>query len=286
MTGYGSSERTTDKHRVKVEFKSLNGKYLELNLRLPKFLGDKEAIIRNYCSDKLVRGSVLLSITMERIADAEEVVAINEGLAEAYFHKMKSLSDKIHISLDQILPTLLNMPDVLKAEEGALDDKEWDQVLEVIDEAATKLNEFRSREGENLKKVLSDQSQRIEDLNANVSQFEDARRQAVRDKILQSIRENFADESYDKNRFEQELIYYQEKLDISEERDRLRSHCELFSEELNGQGSGKKLGFIAQEMGREINTMGSKANYTDIQKLVVDMKEHLEKIKEQVLNVV
>lgn len=286
MTGYGSAERNTSRHRVKVEFKSLNGKFLELNLRVPKVLSDKEAILRNHFSDKLVRGSVLLSFSVERTVNAEEVVAINEGLASAYFRKIRDLALKLNTTDDNILSTVLSMPDVLKAEERSMDDEEWAEVMAIAEEAMTRLDAFRTEEGTGLKKLLLAHNQRIVDLNTEVATFEAERREAMKSKILASIRENLTDESYDKNRFEQELIYYLEKLDISEERNRLESHCRMFEDELAGIASGKKLGFISQEMGREINTMGSKANYADIQRLVVEMKEELEKIKEQVLNVV
>ncbi len=286
MTGYGSAERNTSKHRVKVEFKSLNGKFLEINLRVPKMMSDKEAIIRNHFGNKLVRGSVLIVFVMERTADAEDVVAINEELATAYYGRISNLAEKLDASDDDLLSIVLSMPDVLKADEKSMDDEEWGEVLSIAEEAMQKLDDFRLEEGAVLKDLLTGHNNVIKKLNEEVSLHDLARREAMRNKILSSIKENFADESYDKNRFEQELIYYLEKLDISEERNRLESHCAMFEDELNGSASGKKLGFISQEMGREINTMGSKANFAEIQRLVVEMKEELEKIKEQVLNVV
>lgn len=286
MTGYGSAEKITKKYQIKIELKSLNGKFLELNLRSPKVLAEKEPHLRKYLSKLLIRGSVLCTLTMERVDDVVEASSINTKLAKHYFHQIKTLSDELGTNDKDILRSILMLPDVMKTEEGSIEESDWEDVLKTVDEAYKKFDTFRLNEGSELKEMLSKHNAIIQQQLPKIEVFEQERKQVVKDRLLSGL-EDYAREkgSADMNRFEQELIFYLEKLDITEEKNRLKTHCELFDKELSKGSNGKKLGFISQEMGREINTLGSKANFAPIQELVIVMKEELEKIKEQTLNV-
>lgn len=285
MTGYGKAEVQTDKIKVKVELKTLNGKFIEVNLRTPRQLSEKEIYLRNYLTKKIVRGSVLAIIQIERVITSSDELAFNKELALEYYKAFEELATETGANKDTLMNSVLSVPEVMASKEDGLDEDEWLSIKTTCEKAFEELEQFRKKEGEHLRGVLKTHGQRIVDLIPQVEQFEEERKQKMLDKIKTSLQENLQNENYDANRFEQELIYYLEKLDIAEEKNRLKEHCKLFMDEMSGNVSGKKLGFISQEMGREINTMGSKANFAPIQKLVVSMKEELEKIKEQSFNI-
>lgn len=286
MTGYGSAETATDKYIYKVELKSLNGKFLELNLRLPKMYNDKEVMLRNYISGKLVRGSVNVFINIEKQKGSEQAaVTINSALATEYYKNWKNLAETLDASDDNILSTIMQMPDMVKSEDQGYNESEWQQLVKTVDIAISNLETFRVDEGNTLLALLTKHCNAIKKLIPEVEFFETERMEITKTRLKKNLDDLINKEGYDKNRFEQELIYYLEKLDITEEKNRLQAHCEHFAETLKEADSGRKLNFIAQEIGREINTMGAKANHAGMQKCVVQMKEELEKIKEQVLNV-
>lgn len=285
MTGYGSAEKITKRYHIKVELKSLNGKFLELNLRAPKMIGDKEPILRKFLTPKMIRGSVLCLLSIDRVDDVIEGSKLNTALAKHYYNQIKSLSDDLGTNDKDILRSIIMMPDVMASDDTSLEDEDWNDVMEVIEEAFVKFDAFRISEGNELRKMLLEHNAIIRDQLPQIELHEADRKQQVKDRLLSGLEDFSKDNKVDQNRFEQELIYYLEKLDIAEEKNRLKTHCDLFEKEISKGSNGKKLGFISQEMGREINTLGSKAGYAPIQELVITMKEELEKIKEQTLNV-
>ena len=285
MTGYGYRERGTEKFSIKVEFKSLNGRNLEFNVRIPKSLSDREIELRNNFVTALERGSISLNIFLEKNNGPEEPVQVNTALFSKYYVQLKELADSLNASDKDIFQCVLNMPDVTRSDEKKINETEWLAILSTCKEAFEQLDGFRLKEGESIKKLLSAHCQKIAAYVPGLEQFEAERTDNLKLRIKKNLEEAVENMEYDRNRFEQEMIYYLEKLDVSEEKGRLMSHCLMFEEELNGPASGKKLGFISQEMGREINTLGSKANHAGMQQLVIAMKEELEKIKEQILNI-
>ena len=285
MTGYGKSVVTFNEKKISVEIKSLNSKNLDLSTRIAPLYREKEIEIRQMVAKSLIRGKVDFSIWVEKDNEAD-TTAINEVLVENYYRQIKQLSARTGIpEPEDWYATLLRMPDVTtKNEQETLDEAEWNVVTEAINEALKKIVAFRQQEGEALQKKLMEKVQNIGALMSSIEPYEKARVEKIRTRIIDSLKE-IPDASYDQNRLEQELIYYIEKLDISEEKQRLFNHLKYFEETLNeAPGQGKKLGFIAQEMGREINTTGSKSNQAEMQNIVVRMKDELEQIKEQVLN--
>ena len=285
MTGYGKSVVTFNEKKISVEIKSLNSKNLDLSTRIAPLYREKEIEIRQMVAKSLIRGKVDFSIWVEKDNEAD-TTAINEVLVENYYRQIKQLSARTGIpEPEDWYATLLRMPDVTtKTEQETLDEAEWNVVTEAIDEALKKIVAFRQQEGEALQKKLMEKVQNIGALMSSIEPYEKARVEKIRTRIIDSLKD-IPDASYDQNRLEQELIYYIEKLDISEEKQRLFNHLKYFEETLNeAPGQGKKLGFIAQEMGREINTTGSKSNQAEMQNIVVRMKDELEQIKEQVLN--
>lgn len=286
MTGYGSAETTSDKYIFKVELKSLNGKFLELNLRLPKLFSDKEILLRNHITAKLVRGSVSVFINLEKQKGlAQEPISINKPLATEYYKTWKDLADSLGASGDDIFRAVMTMPEIMKQEEQGYEEEEWEQLLKTFELAYHNLETFRKEEGKALQILLTNHCLAIEELIPIVEELEPERMEITKQRLQKNLNDLINKEGFDQNRFEQELIYYLEKLDITEEKNRLISHCRHFLDTLKEEQSGRKLNFIAQEIGREINTMGSKASHAGMQKAVVKMKEELEKIKEQVLNV-
>jgi uncharacterized protein (TIGR00255 family) len=286
MTGYGKSVTETQQKKITVEIKSLNSKQLDINTRLPWLYKEKEIEIRNMISQSLERGKVDLNIAFDNVDD-ETIPVINKAAVKNYFVQMKELTQELNISFDEnILTTIMRLPDTMKSEKQELTAEEWQVAGLQITEALTMLDLYRIEEGKALETDLKSSLQRILRSLESVETFEEGRITRVREKLTTLLEDNLKSENIDKNRFEQELIFYLEKFDINEEKVRLRKHCEYFLETISAQGSnGKILGFIAQEMGREINTIGSKANDAAIQKLVVMMKDDLEKIKEQTLNI-
>ena len=286
MTGYGKATATFGDKKINVEIKSLNSKAMDLSTRIAPLYREKEMEIRNLVSKTLERGKVDFCIWIEKDA-ADTATPINTALVENYYNQIKSISEKCNIPLPQDwFATLMRMPDVLtKAEVEELEDAEWNVARNTIEEALQRLIGFRKQEGEALEKKFNEKLDNIERLLKSIEPFEKERVTKIKERITDAL-ERILSTDYDKNRLEQELIYYIEKLDINEEKQRLANHLKYFRETMaNGHGQGKKLGFIAQEMGREINTTGSKSNHAEMQNIVVQMKDELEQIKEQVLNV-
>ncbi len=286
MTGYGKATVTFGDKKINVEIKSLNSKAMDLSTRIAPMYREKEMEIRNLIAKTLERGKVDFSIWIEKDA-TETATPINTALVENYYSQIKSISEKCNIPLpEDWFATLLRMPDVLtKVETQELSDEEWSAAEKAIKEAINHLVDFRKQEGAALEKKFNEKVDNIERLLKSIEPFEKERVAKIRDRITDALEKTISVD-YDKNRLEQELIYYIEKLDINEEKQRLSNHLNYFRETMaGGHGQGKKLGFIAQEMGREINTTGSKSNLAQMQNIVVQMKDELEQIKEQVLNV-
>ena len=286
MTGYGKATVTFGDKKINVEIKSLNSKALDLSTRIAPLYREKEMEIRNRIAKTLERGKVDFSIWIEKDA-GETATPINAALVENYYKQISSIAETYHIPVpNDWLATLLRMPDVLtRVEVQELADEEWEAASQAIDEALQHLTDFRKQEGAALEKKFIEKVNNIERLLHTLENYEKERVNKIRERITDAL-EKTVKVDYDKNRLEQELIYYIEKLDINEEKQRLANHLNYFRETLaGGHGQGKKLGFIAQEMGREINTTGSKSNHAQMQNIVVQMKDELEQIKEQVLNV-
>ncbi len=286
MTGFGRAEKNVGDKTFLVDIKSLNGKQFELQLKLPAFLKPFEFDIRRILSSKLGRGSVDCTISLKETGNAKPV-SINTELAKAYFKPLAALSKELELDPSHILSTLVKLPEVITPTGDTLTDEEWKAFEKVILSAIDDLNIHRDDEGKVLAKDLLQRVKNILTQLEEVQKLEPNRKQVIRDDITKLMEEYVGKENYDKNRLEQELIYYIEKIDISEEMVRLRNHCEYFSAVLNEpeDSKGKKLSFILQEIGREINTTGAKAYDSTIQKCVVVMKDELEKAKEQILNV-
>ncbi len=279
MTGFGKSEAKTKKAQYFIDIKSLNSKYIDINLRLPSDLKYKELDIRKVISDTLQRGKVDATITC--VQTGEEPVQVNSNLINAYIEAFQNTDEQI--STDAAFTATLRLPDVLLNQQEELSETEWSIFLTGLSNALSRLNNYRTNEGAVLKEDVENRVIHILELLKEIEKFEPQRMETLKQRIKKSLEEF---DNVDENRFEQELIYYLEKLDITEEKVRLKNHCDYFLEVLNEpQSNGKKLNFISQEMGREINTLGSKSNQSDMQRIVVDMKDELEKIKEQVLNV-
>lgn len=286
MTGYGKSVVTFNEKKIHVEIKSLNSKALDLSTRIAPLYREKEMEIRQVVSKTLLRGKVDISIWIEKDESAD-AAPINKALVDNYYKQIKDIAAKTGIPEPQDwFAILLRMPDVLmKTEVEELSDEEWEAVREGLDKAIDALVSFRKQEGEALFNKFTEKVDNIATLLASIEVYEKSRVEKIRQRIIDGLK-NIPEIEYDKNRLEQELIYYIEKLDISEEKQRLANHLKYFRETMaDGIGQGKKLGFIAQEMGREINTTGSKSNNAEMQNIVVKMKDELEQIKEQVLNV-
>lgn len=286
MTGFGRAERTVGNKTFLVDIKSLNGKQFELNLKLAAILKPFEFDIRRLLSEKLGRGSVDCSISLKDTGDAKPVT-INTDLAKAYYRPLAELSEALQLDPSHILSTLVKLPEVITPSSETLNDKEWEEFQQVLQAAMEDLNLHRLEEGKSLEEDLLLRIANILKQQEEVIKLEPLRQQKIREGITRLLEENVGKENYDGNRLEQELIYYIEKIDISEEQVRLKNHCDYFRAVLaeSEESKGKKLSFILQEIGREINTTGSKAYDASIQKCVVLMKDELEKAKEQVLNV-
>ncbi|MEM6359218.1 MAG: YicC/YloC family endoribonuclease [Bacteroidota bacterium] len=287
MTGYGVASRTLDIITTTVEIKTLNSKFLDVNIRLPKLLADRELEIRSIITNKLTRGKVSLTIEVDNDQETEIQQHYNEALFSKYFQELKKLADKVGAEDNELFKLALNSPDVIVSDQNSsLDDEQWSKIKSIILDATEACNGFRDKEGAELKQKFEQYISTILSALIKVEELDPDRVERIRTRIKGNLNEFVDQESLDKNRLEQEIVYYIEKLDITEEKVRLKSHLQHFMEVLDhNQSSGKKLGFISQEIGREINTIGSKANDANIQKHVVSMKEELEKIKEQLLNV-
>ena len=285
MTGYGKTTVTYKEKKINVEIKSLNSKALDLSTRIAPLYREKEMEMRQMIAQAVVRGKVDLNVWIEKEAGAD-ATPINAALVENYYHQIQDIASKTGIPVPQDwFYTLVRMPDVLtKTEVEVLSDEEWAVAKGAVEDAIKKLVDFRKQEGAALQKKFSEKIDNIAGLLASIEPFEKMRVEKIRSRIIEGLK-SIPEADYDKNRLEQELIYYIEKLDISEEKQRLANHLKYFRETMDEPaGQGKKLGFIAQEMGREINTTGSKSNLAEMQNIVVKMKDELEQIKEQVLN--
>lgn len=286
MTGYGLATYDGEGSHFSVEIKSLNSKFLELNLRIPKEFNDKELLLRNECTKLLERGKVNITICSGIDNPLSKAAQINKVLLHYYYNELKTAAEELNAPTEGLLQTALTLPEVVSYSENVADENEWLKVYDTFLTAVAQFNKFREDEGEVLKQDLSTRVQNIMDLQAVVEEKETDRIPLIREKLINYLDKAVGKENVDQNRFEQELIYYIDKLDITEEKVRLRSHCNYFIKALDSvDANGKKLAFISQEMGREINTLGSKANNAEIQQVVIKMKEELEKIKEQLLNV-
>ena len=286
MTGFGKASSEFSTKKITVEVRSLNSKQLDLNLRTPYIYKEKELELRSEISKQLERGKVDISIYTESIQDTLPV-AINKTLAKTYYNELKSLAEELKEVNTDLFRLTMKMPDVLKAEKEVVefDVEEWKAVKATVDIAIEAFQKFRDDEGKTLSNEFEMRIGIIDKLLTEVISYDAARVENIRTRINNNIADVIEKEKIDENRFEQELIYYIEKLDITEEKLRLKTHLDYFTATMKELGSGRKLGFIAQEIGREINTIGSKANDSSVQKLVVQMKDELEKIKEQLLNV-
>ena len=286
MTGYGKAVVAYKEKKINVEVKSLNSKSLDLSARIAPLYREKEMEIRRLIAQKLERGKVDFSLWVEKETTID-ATPINAALVENYYHQIKSIAANTGIpEPSDWFTTLLRLPDVTtKTEVEVLEEEEWHTAKQAITEALDKLIEFRTQEGAALQKKFTEKIDNISALLKSIEPFEKSRVPKIKDKIIDGLKQ-IPEVDYDKNRLEQELIYYIEKLDISEEKQRLSNHLKYFRETMNesGHGVGKKLGFISHEMGREINTTGSKSNQAEMQNIVVKMKDELEQIKEQVLN--
>ena len=287
MTGYGKVIVDLPEKKVNIEIKSLNSKAMDLSTRMASLYREKEMEVRNLIAKQLERGKVDFSLWIEKKDTADVTVPINQSAMAAYYKRLSEIVEETGIPAPQDwFNTLLRMPEVMATKDEAVEltEEEWNQVSTGIQQAVQLLIDFRQQEGEALDKKFRMNIARIGELLASVEPYEKERVPKIKERILDSLSKLPVD--YDKNRLEQELIYYIEKLDINEEKQRLANHLTYFISTMEGQyGQGKKLGFIAQEMGREINTLGSKSNHAEMQKIVVQMKDELEQIKEQVLNV-
>ena len=286
MTGFGRAEQTIGKKTFLVEIKSLNGKQFEISLKLPSLLRPYEFDIRNMLSENLLRGSIDCMITLKQNGAAKPVV-INTELAKSYYQSLAELAENLNLDTGSILSSLLKLPEVVVPSTEVLDEEDWNGFQQVMLSAIKNINDHRINEGAVLENDLMQRINNIRGQQKKVIELEPLRQQKIREGLEKLLEENVGKDNFDSNRLEQEMIYYIEKIDISEEQVRLQNHCNYFQSLLNenGEAKGKKLSFILQEIGREINTTGAKAYDASIQKCVVLMKDELEKAKEQVLNV-
>ncbi|MHA4893893.1 YicC/YloC family endoribonuclease [Pedobacter sp. PWIIR3] len=286
MTGYGLALTDHENAKFSVEIKSLNSKFLELNLKMPRAFSEKELLLRNICSKDIERGKVSVAINVERGEENLKGATINAGLLSKYYKQLQEINQSLGADSTNLLQAALNFPEVISYAEEEINEGDWDILNATFVNALTNFNQFRAAEGMVLRTDLELRIKNILQFFAEVEVLEPLRIPSIKNRLNQFLEDNVGKLNIDQNRLEQELIYYIDKLDITEEKIRLKSHCDYFIETLKSKdANGKKLGFISQEIGREINTMGAKANDAQIQQLVVGMKEELEKIKEQLLNV-
>lgn len=285
MTGYGQAEIETSRYQIKVEFKALNNKFLEINLRMPKVWQSKDLEIRRELGKLVERGSCQVNINVQFKRAEDKVMPINKDVAAYYLTELKEVCQQSGVDANMLASGLFAMPNLFQQQDDEQSEGDMKVLLEVINKGFIEFEKFRMQEGEMLAGELSRLTHAIMHLLVEIESLDPERMEGIRVKIANELNQ-LKEESIDKNRFEQELIYYMEKLDITEEKKRLKQHCAYFLDTMMTKSAGKKLGFIAQEMGREINTIGSKANHFTIQQRVVEMKDELEKIKEQINNIV
>jgi uncharacterized protein (TIGR00255 family) len=285
MTGYGRSEQVINDKTFLVEIRSLNGKQFDIRLTLPTLLKPYEFEVRNILSEGLIRGSIECNIILKQNGSAKPVI-INTELAKSYYEPVAQLAAELNMNTDNLLSVLLKLPDVVMPSTDVLSREEWQAFEGLIKGAIRELNEHREEEGKSLETDLLERIRNIESYEQTIATMEPERRKKIKEGLVKVLEEHVGKDNYDPNRLEQELIYYIEKIDISEEQVRLKNHCDYFRQILQEPdiSKGKKLSFILQEIGREINTTGSKAYHSQVQKCVVLMKDELEKAKEQILN--
>lgn len=286
MTGFGRAEAIVNGRQVVVEVKALNGKQFDINTKLPPILRSYELDIRTLLNGLLIRGTIDLTVSV-RTEGASKPMVVNTDLALFYYQGMKQIAEQTGLPMENIISTLMRMPDVVGADQDVLPEAEWDSVKEVIVKAANELMQHRMHEGAALLKDITQRINNIEQLHQAILPLETERMERIRARITQWLDDMAGKEKIDPNRFEQEMIYYLERMDFSEEKIRLKQHCGYFNDTVkeNDAAIGRKLNFILQEIGREINTLGSKANHAEIQQIVINMKDELEKAKEQILNI-
>lgn len=286
MTGFGGAEAANERITVKAEIKSLNGKYLELNMRMPRNVQSKEIVLRKDLSKKIERGTATLYLTIERNLQSDEAALLDVEMAQKLYGEIEQLQKQLNSDSSNILDRVLAFPGIVNTEgTDELDDNDWKLIQDTINNAFNEFEKFRQHEGESIRVDLEKFVKSIANGLPEVEKYEGERITMLRERIGNQLNTMLDEEKVDKDRFEQEMIYYLEKIDVSEEKSRLSQHCKYFLDTLKKEPSGKKLGFIAQEIGREVNTLGSKASHVEIQQIVVGMKDSLEKVKEQVLNV-
>ena len=286
MTGFGRADATIGSRQVVVEIKALNGKQFEVMTKLPPILRNYEFDIRSMLNNVLMRGTIDLTISIKQ-EGASKPMIVNTDLALFYYQGMKQISEQIGLPVDNIISTLMRMPEVVAPDQDALAPEDWEKVKQVVELAAKELMEHRRHEGVVLYKDIHSRISNIENLLTSVKPLEGERTERVRARLTQWLDDMAGKQKIDENRLEQEMIYYIERMDFSEEKTRLTQHCKYFHDTVDNKdvAIGRKLNFIIQEMGREINTLGAKANHAEIQQIVINMKDELEKAKEQILNI-
>jgi uncharacterized protein (TIGR00255 family) len=286
MTGFGRAEQTVNDKTFLVEVKSLNGKQFEMQLKLPPLLRPYEFEIRNMLQEQLMRGTIDCMVTIKQNGTSKPVT-INTELIKAYYMQIKELAADLDIDTNSVLSALLRLPEVVTPTNDVLDEKEFEEFKKVLQAALSEINRHRAEEGASMEKDLKKRIKNIHAQEEAILALEPERKKRIKEEIVQLLHEHVGEENYDTNRMEQELIYYIEKIDIHEEQVRLKQHCEYLLNMIDGpdESKGKKISFVLQEIGREINTTGSKAYDAGIQQCVVIMKDELEKAKEQVLNI-
>jgi uncharacterized protein (TIGR00255 family) len=286
MTGFGKAEFEVNNKKFILELKALNSKQIDINARIPSVYREKEIEIRKELAEKLVRGKVDITIYVENHGE-DSNSKINEPILKSYFESLKRINDELGLPTDQTtMQSILRLPDVVKTEYETLDEEEWQVILLHLRKALEDIDDFRIREGKALETDIIANTENIRELLQQITPFEDQRMETVKKRLTENLKKLNLNGNVDENRFEQELVYYLDKMDMNEEKVRLENHCNYFIETIVlPESNGKKLAFISQEMGREINTLGSKAYENNIQRIVVQMKDHLERIKEQLLNV-
>ena len=286
MTGFGKATGEVNLKKISAEVKSLNSKQADISIRMPSFYKEKELPLRSLINQNLQRGKIEFNLYVE-LLEGQSSHHLNTTLFKKYYTELHAITEELgEKNNTDLIAIVTKMPEVMKAEKMDLDEGEWAEINNIIKIALNNINDFRETEGKTLEEELLLRINNIESLLLQINQYENARVKLVKERILNNLNEAIGKENVNNDRFEQELIYYMEKYDISEEKTRLTAHLNYFKETMNSKNSeGKKLGFISQEIGREINTLGSKANHADMQKVVVQMKDELEKIKEQLLNI-
>ena len=286
MTGFGKASAELNDKVINIEVRALNSKQLDLYTRLPNSYREKDFEIRNELSNRLKRGKIELTLTLN-YKEAEQPVQLNASVIKSYYKQLKEISLELGNNPgEHLMPVIMRLPEVFNTAKDHMEEKEWESIMKALDQAIAELDSFRSQEGNTLREDMLNRIAFIEDFLKKVDPFEKERAERLKGKLATNLQELFSPNEYDKNRLEQEMIFYIEKFDITEEKIRLQNHCTYFREVADEEEAvGKKLAFVAQEIGREINTIGSKANHSSIQRLVVLMKDELEKIKEQLMNV-